>query len=100
MKPSAIANASFWLTIGLIILFSIESYYIGTIALLVCLIFFNNTYAGKVAKIYFIVSMAIILLCVILILVFNVDINMLFKYEFPFIQDQEMEAFKKIIPFA
>ncbi len=100
MKPSTIANASFWATIGLIILFSISDYYIGTIALLVCLIFLHNTYAGRVARIYMIVSLVLCVVLVILVLALGINWSDLLEYEFPILNDNGAEAFRNILNIA
>ena len=99
MKPSTVANASFWATLALIILFTFGDsifYGLGSLSLLVCLIFLHNTYAGKVARIYFIISFVLIVILVVVILFSGIDINSLFNYEFPFTQNQEIEAFTNL----
>ena len=110
MKPLITVTTSFWAAIVLIALFLLgdqvfEGMYIGTAALLICLIFLKNTYAGKVARIYFIVSLILMILLVValvvMVLVFDVDLNDIydlfgFDYEFPFLRDQEVEAFANL----
>ena len=103
MKPSTVANASFWATLALIILFTFGDsifYGLGTLSLLVCLIFLHNTYAGKVARIYFIISFLLIAAFVVVILVSDIDINSLLNYEFPFTQSPEVEAFANLFRVA
>ena len=109
MKPLTTAAASFWATLVLIALFSLGDYIfpgikIGTLALLICLIFLHNTYAGKVARIYFvallILIVVIVIVGVIIMLNSGMGFNELFEYEFPFLQDKELEAFANLFRLA
>ena len=99
MKPITAVNASFWATIAFLILFNLP--YIGTPALLISLIFFGSTHAGKVAKIFLLVCLLFGVVLGILSVVLGFSLDFLVpNYEFPLTQDEELEAFKNIFNIA
>lgn len=93
MKPLTTANASVFATIALFILFNLP--YVGVPALLICLLFFGSTHAGKVAKVVLVIYLLFAL--AIFVLGFIVGLT---DYQFPLTQNDELEAFLSILHVA
>ena len=99
MKPLNTANSSFWSTIALLILFNLP--YVGTPALIICLLFCSSTHAGKVDRIFLIVCLILGVILGVLSVILGFSIDSLFPgYEFPLTQEEELEAFRSILNIA